>query len=706
MPRSLLFTALLLAAPILWWSSTSEPTAGSLLSDASERLPGPLDSFQPEGLLTRRPRPTDATRRWPDRLRAAGEFAEAGQARQDAPPFTVEELMLRIEAVLQEHRVPGLGIALINRWGVFFAGGAGVADRSRGTPVDGDTVFRVGSISKSVVALALLGLVEEGRLQLSTPVAEMLPEVEMHNQWSDSDPVTVAHLLEHTAGFDDMRFNELFLAPGAEDPTLTEALARNPRSRASRWRPGSRAAYSNPGYTVAGAVIEAVTGMPFERYVEERVLRPSAMPTASFSFSPELAERLATGYGGLNSRKALPVQRLYHRPAGELMSSPRELGQLVHLLLSRGQSEHGRVFQASSIARMERNETRAFPQLASGYGLGNQGDTSHAVPTRGHGGGVPGFLSEYSYATGLGVGYVLTMNAISDEAVAAFWQIRALVFAYLTCDMELPEPPSIELPASELARHVGSYELAGPRHELVAFIDRVLASAEVSLVEDRLLLELGNGALIPLIPTGIGRFRTPWHSGTMLAFDTLADGTRVLTIGDTYYEEGDAWLIQNRRRALGLAMWFMDIGFFWNIVWLPGWLILVLRFRRRFPLPADALPALACACFLIMKRTFIAGATSGALGEVGFMSVLFLVATLAFPVLSILALASALRSVRRDVYVDAALDELVEDAGFITHIYSDGWQRKLYHLATGLACVGLSVYLTYHGIIGLRTWAW
>lgn len=640
------------------------------------------------------------------RARPLDEVAEHA----DDVPETIEELVERIEMILLDNRVPGAGIALVDKGGVLWSGGVGIADRRAGTPVTGDTVFRSGSVSKSIIALAVMTLVEDGRVRLDAPLSDIIPDMQADNPWSDSDPITLAHVLEHTAGFDDMRFNETFVtgdgAAGDSEPTLAEALARNPRSRTSRWRPGSRHAYSNPGYTVAAHVVETIAGVPFERYVEERILRPAGMATASFTLTDELRARLATGYDGLSNQRPQPVLRLVHRPAGELLTSARELAGLVHLLLNRGATERGRVVSEASLARMERGQTRSFPDLPGTYGLGIYGDMSLPVPGLGHNGGLPGFASEYRYFDQLGLGYVMLLNATGGDVAYAYWQIRDVIFAYLTRWVALPEPPETEVSEDELRAHIGAYELASPRHELLAFIDRVLYSAEVVLRDGQLVMTLGNGAVFPLVPMGGGQFRTPWASGAFIEFDRLPDGTRILALGDAYYEEGDAGHITRRRIALGLAMRFMDIGFFWNIIWLPGWLILVVRFRQYFPLPKDAVPGLACACFLIMQKSFIAGASTGALGYIGFMSVTFWLASMLFPLLSALALYGAIRGLRRNVELDAGLDELVEVAGFITQIYSDDWRHRLYQLAAAIACVGLSGYLLYHGVIGLRTWAW
>ncbi|HWN70465.1 MAG TPA: serine hydrolase domain-containing protein [Haliangium sp.] len=628
-------------------------------------------------------------------------------------PETIDELRERIAEVLDRHEVPGVGLALIQRGGEIWSGGVGLARRESSgepaTPIGADTMFRVGSITKTVVALAILRLVEEGRLDLDTPVRDIAPEIDMSNAWDDTAPITVAHLLEHTAGFDDARFNEMYV-PGQGDAELsvTDALAQNPRSRASRWQPGRYHAYSNPGYSVAAYVIEKITGEPFDRHVEREVLRPLGMWHTSFSRTPAVQRHLAQGHAG-RRQQPVPYRRIYHRAAGDLKASPRELARLVKLLIDRGQTRGGAWLREGSIARMEAARTRVQPLPGMSYGLGNGGDPSLPVPTRGHGGGIAGFVSDYRYAPSLGVGYMLLFNSSSEAVLPAYVEIRTLVFDYLTRGMELPAPPgppSTGVPAHELARLAGYYELASPRHALTGFIERALLDAEVRLAGDTLHLRLGSLGSTPLIPVGGDRFRVPGHSAAAIAFATAGDGSRTLFVMDASFEPGTAWLGNLRRRALTLAYSLMQIGSFWNFLWLPAWLFVMARTRQRLPLPPGSAPALAALSFFAMLALVSIGLDNGDLGHVTALSLGCLALGLVFPVTSAWALAKSIIELRRGSVVSEEIDELASLAAFGISIYDRGLRGRIYDLAVALACLVVSLYLAYHGVIGLRTWAW
>ncbi len=231
---------------------------------------------------------------------------------EDPTPQTLDAFKAAVAAVLEETGVPGAGIALVNVNGTEWAGGVGWADRDRRVPVTADTHFRAGSISKSFVALALVQLYEDGKLDLDARLSDLVPDVAIENPWAEAAPVTVRQLLEHTAGFDDMHFNEIYVLDDAPDLPLEQVLMRNPASRRVRWRPGTRMSYANPGYAVAGLVVEKVSGMPYDEFIEQRIFTPLEMPTSSFRLAPEADSALAQGYAAATGP---PVDPPPHLPA-------------------------------------------------------------------------------------------------------------------------------------------------------------------------------------------------------------------------------------------------------------------------------------------------------------------------------------------------------------------------------------------------------
>ena len=138
-------------------------------------------------------------------------------------PASIDELKSAVSAILKKYNVPGVGIALVTKDAVVWTGGVGKADLATNRDVTGDTMFRVGSITKGFVALSALQLAEHGKLSLDEKVADVAPEIPVVNPWDATNPVTLAQLLEHTAGFDDFSLAEFYdfdASPGNPRPLL------------------------------------------------------------------------------------------------------------------------------------------------------------------------------------------------------------------------------------------------------------------------------------------------------------------------------------------------------------------------------------------------------------------------------------------------------------------------------------------------------
>src|SRR6187402_3061654 len=223
-------------------------------------------------------------------------YLSAQEADKDPWPRTVEDFRTAVQTVLSDTGVPGAGLALVRMSGVEWAGGVGLADRDRKTPVTADTHFRAGSISKSFIASAIVQMYLDDEIDLDTPVSEIASEIRIDNAWEPAHPVRVIHLLQHTAGFDDMHFNEMYNLKDPPDMPLERVLAINPSSRVVRWQPGTRMSYSNPGYAIAGYLIEKVTGEKYEDRIAEKIFKPAGMPTSSFVLTKEDDAILAKGY--------------------------------------------------------------------------------------------------------------------------------------------------------------------------------------------------------------------------------------------------------------------------------------------------------------------------------------------------------------------------------------------------------------------------
>jgi CubicO group peptidase (beta-lactamase class C family) len=590
-------------------------------------------------------------------------------------PRTIDELRAKISGILLREQVPGAGIALVDGDQILWAGGVGVADRATATPVTADTLFRVGSITKSFVALALVQLAEQGRIDLRAPVAALAPELAIHNRWAADQPITVAHLLEHTAGFDDMRPNERYAPLAAEAMPLAAVLARNPASRVARWRPGSRFSYANPGYTVAAYLIEKVTGRSYEDVVARALLAPLGMTGAALRWSPEVDARLARGSGGGDA--PVPYAALYHRPAGNLMASPRELAALVQLALGRGRFRGRAVISPAGMARIERSETARLDAGDTSYGLGNVGYVSERVPIRGHDGRIDGFLSLYGYLPGQGVGFVVLLNSTATRSLRAMIAICHLVVEYLLRHETVPPPPRAEVPEAELARWAGTYHTAAPRYQLLAFLERLQPGIELYVERGRLFARTvpAAGEPVELIPLGRDRFRFPEASGSQIQLGRDREGRRIAVAHLQYLVE------EPRARSLAFAV---APGICLAIL-MTGLVLPFGALRRRVgPAPGYGWPLCVSAACVAVPRLFLAASGPFTLGELNLYTAGIFVGTLVFAAGSVGSLVQALRWLPLPVSI----------------------LGRLHRLVFGLAACCATAYLGAYGIIGIRLWSY
>ena len=595
-------------------------------------------------------------------------------------PETIEQLRAAIADVLKRTHTPGCGFAIVTKDRVIYAGGVGKADLATNRDVTGDTMFRIGSITKSFVALSLLKLQEQGKVDIHAKVADVAPDVKIVNRWEASDPIRIVNLLEHTAGFDDMKLAETFDMSGGAPVPLLDTFARFPGPQVARWRPGTLQSYSNPDYAVAGYIIERLTGQPCEDYIADNILRPLAMTHSDMRLTPDVRAALAQGYRG-NPPLPVPYYPILLRPAGEMKSSPNEMARFVRMMLNRGTLDRARIVSPESIARMETTETglAARAGFKDGYGLGNYATVRRAIVTHGHNGGIDGFLSTYAYMPGQGLGYFLSINASS----AALNQVEDLLFAYTTRGVEVPpKPASVPLDAGVLAA-CGFYQFESPRNEKFRFLDELLINGWTYTDHGKLYRQ----GLVPspreeLIYLGHNQFRTEKESGASGVYFTDADGSRY-GCGELacFRKINPVWPVTRLILLVG-AVLTMATSIVFAVVWIPRKLFGRMK-GVRF-LAVRLIPLLASLTFLSTLALWIhGGGSTVAIATPSPFAVSICLLTILFAILSAAAIVLAIRSLS----------------------YPMNRAVRLHSLLVAFACIGWTVFLGYWGIIGLRFWS-
>lgn len=599
-------------------------------------------------------------------------------------PQTIDELQEKIEQVLQETNTPGVSIAIVHRDGPEWIAGLGIADVVSKRAATKETLFRIGSTSKAFTSLAILLLVEEGKLSLEDPVHQLVPEVWFENRWQSSDPVRVAHLLEHTTGWDDMHFREY--AQDGLNISLPEAFDYHHKSRICRWPPGTRMAYCNSGPAVAAYIVEKITGEKFEDYVEKNLLEPIGMNTATYFQPPAESTTILYHNDGITP---YDYWNLIYRPSGSMNASASDMANYLLFYLNRGSVNGMQILPPAAIDRMEvpRTTWAAEEGLKAGYGLSNYWTINNGFVYHGHDGTVEGGRTVLGYMPDQDVGYFYSINSASRDA---FDKIGEMIRGYITRNLQKPSLPSIAPLPTNAAEYTGWYEPDSPRLFLTNFLERLLGLAHLHFEDNKLLISSLGQKNTLYLPVADSQFRyVPQDKPaepipTVSLLSPQAKGRFIqVGLGMSTMKRIPSWLAIGEIAALGFVL--LSIGLI--LVYAPFWIMGGLFKKRRRPLERSMrlYPLIAVISLIAMVAICLmsSDALIYRLGNITAWSFSLFLATLLFAAASAASVIALWRAPKQQVrrYV------------------------RIYSIIVTTALVITTAYLAYWGVIGLRTWA-
>jgi CubicO group peptidase (beta-lactamase class C family) len=607
-----------------------------------------------------------------------------GQQEEDLPHSkTLPELQKAMKDVLDKAHLPGAGVALVSNGALLWCGGFGKADLGSGRDVTCETEFRVGSISKSFVALALLKLQEEGKINLEARLEDVAPEVPFKNRWESSNPVRIVNLLEHTAGFDDMQASEIYNFKDPYDFPLLEVFKRFEEPQKVRWPPSTRMSYSNPGFGIAGYLIEKVSGRPYDQYIRDTILRPLGMANADFPFTDRNKPLLATAYDR-DPPRALGYPYIYLRPAGDLKASPGELAKLVEFLLRRGKATDAQILKPESIIRMESVESTLAAKngLRLGYGLANYTEVEGGVVTHGHDGGIDGFISSYRYMPEQNWGYVVLLN--STQSFQALLDLNKLAIDFLSRDFPKTQQPAVSVPAADVEQFAGYYAPRAPRSQLLSFIEDLSEGVRIRVIHGQLTRSSLFGKPQALFCVGKNFFRGEKEPEATSVFVTDSAGHMVLSDqgmeGFSYGERTTIAWTYARIVLLVLCVVLMATSLLFAIVWILRKLFGGMKDVEH--LAVRAIPFLATLSFaaLLFCFTKLGGADTG---KFTLWTAGIFVLSMLFPLLSLSGLWLSVRVRKSEIHGGT----------------------RVHSLLVALACCVVTIFIACWHIVGLRLWA-
>ncbi len=418
--------------------------------------------------------------------------ASAQSVESDAWKLRLDSAIL---AQMAAGNTPGAQVAVVYRGEVVYAKAYGVADIETGRAVSNATLFRIGSVTKMMTGALAAELAEQGKLDLSAPISRYVPSLEGKRVGT----VTMHQLLTHTAGWRDNVVPYGRMGEGALGEVMTEVT-----DTLFFTEPGRLLSYSNPGYSMAGYVIERAGGERYAALMARMILRPSGMPYATFRPLEVMTRDYSQGHVGMPNGPGQIVRPFTENTAqwaaGFLMASATDVARFASLLMDGGMIDGKRVISENAARRVVTGEAQIPGDSTARYAYGVMTARQNGRGVWQHGGSINGFdamvtmLPEERFA----------MVLVDNRTGAPLSGISRIAMEALT-GIQVPAPPAPpeeRMPtAAERSQLVGRYAL-GPA-----------VSVEIALSGDTLSFRQG-GASLGLRMLGPDRLRvkTP---GTM-----------------------------------------------------------------------------------------------------------------------------------------------------------------------------------------------
>ncbi len=349
-------------------------------------------------------------------------------------------LIEQIDALLREHYRPdrpGVAVIVSRRGEVIFRGGHGLANLELGVKIEPHMVFRLGSISKQFTATAILLLEEAGKLSLDDSITTYLPDYPMHGR-----TITIEHLLRHTSGIANYTALPWFESNQRRDLSLDELIAVF-KNEPPDFGPGEKWNYSNSGYILLGAIIEKVSGLSYEQFLQDRIFGPLGMGHSGYDHPERIVPGRVAGYqiGAADLENAPYLSMTLPHAAGALVSSVEDLAT-------------GKALQPETLRRAW---TSGLLNNGDGHGYGHgwmvfSYEGHRAIE---HAGGIHGFFTDGIYFPDHGVYVGVLANLMAAEAAP---DKTALRIAGLVIGAPYQEPPTVDMDPARRAALAGVYQ--------------------------------------------------------------------------------------------------------------------------------------------------------------------------------------------------------------------------------------------------------
>jgi CubicO group peptidase (beta-lactamase class C family) len=380
--------------------------------------------------------------------------------------------------------VPGLTVGILHQGNVETAG-YGITSIETNQPVVPETLFQIGSISKIFTTTLVMTVVDEGKLDLDTPIVHYIPNLPLADETARKT-ITTRHVVTHMAGFYGDRFDD----QGIGDDALAKAVAAFGDLR-QQTAPGELWTYCNAGFDLAGRVVEVILGQRFEDAMRERVFKPLGLERSTYFAAEAIRHSVAVGHVDLTGEETKiadpwPIPRRSNA-AGGISSNVAELLRFARAHMQDGELDGNRVLSADSAQAMRTEQTvSAYPRR---WGLGWSLHTIGGLRLADHGGATNGFMARLTTVPEKQFALAILTNG--DKGSAAHGKIGDAILEQFL-GIKDAEAPRTTLDDATLAKYARTY-----RHDLA---DLTFSVEDGGFRVDRIARNPFNGVQTPREP--------------------------------------------------------------------------------------------------------------------------------------------------------------------------------------------------------------
>ena len=429
-----------------------------------------------------------------------------------------------MEGQIEIRNLPGIVVGVVSGDDLVWTEGFGHADIESEKAMETTTRFRMASHSKLFTATAIMQLREQGKIRLDDPVTDYLPWFTYEMASPGDPPITIEHLLTHSSGLPREASSHWTDFDFPTEEEVRELM----QDRIAPFSPEARWKYSNLAYTIAGLVIEEVSGLSWARYLQQNIFDPLSM-TASSVDMPD--PNMATGYGRRmpdGSRQIFPfVDARGMAAATGLTSTVEDMARFVSAQFRNGARGEDRILSTASLREMHR--VRMLETTwTRGQGIGFSVQRREGALYVGHGGGYPGYTTNTTIQLDSEIGVIVLTNTNDSNPAQIAQQLMATVGEAVA--EAAAEPPQVIVWESSWERFAGVYRSRGGETRVLVLNERLVSMNpwSANIGEPTYLEPIGDGTFRMISPTGGGPV------GEIVRFEEENGEVVRMVTGDSY----------------------------------------------------------------------------------------------------------------------------------------------------------------------------